>query len=1344
MSVAWKPLSELPDLGRVKIIALDIETSDNGLRGDRGSSWPWGDGYICGLSAAYHAEGGIRAHYFPIAHPETNNFDSDHVFSWLRHLIESGVRIVTQNGVYDFGWLGIEADIGMPSSDRLEEIGAMAALVDENRFTYGLDDLCKWRGLPGKDTSLLEEKAKALAPPRKKTINVAEYIHQLPAEFVGPYAEGDAAATLAIYDNLNPILDHEGMRNAYRLEVDLLPMVLAMRRRGIRIDQGAAEQARDLILRKRDLALGELSGLLDVRLGMKEIKSRKWLEKTFNKHKIRYPRTEKGNPSFTAGKLGWMVTYSHPLPQLIARASYLDDKATKFLQGHIIEHIVNGRIHAEINPHRSDDGGTRSSRFSYSNPPLQQMPKRDAELAVLIRGVFLPEEGEVWAEPDVSQQEFRFCLHYALERNLPRAKEAAELYANPDADFHQMVADMTGLPRDDAKAVNFAKIYGAGPEKFAEMIGKPRGEADAIRERYDRELPFMRKLSQLCAGEAERVGYTVLYDGARRHWNLFMAKARGAAPCSLEEAQRRRKDSGHPWHRKQIHRCDTYTALNALVQGSSARHTKLWMRAVYRAGIIPLLQMHDALPCSVSSREQAELVARLGEEAISLKVPMTVGLKFGRSWGDAKHTWAEMHGLPPETPKPSLEIKTVPEPDKSDAPEESEHEAETRPPTEEIGSQDMLPSEFLAEHFGTAIGSIYICSLPNERGNGQPAEIVGRGGGNRLDKLVLNTWDREDRGTFFCVATVQPKQTRRSKDTLCEIVCLHLDIDLEKIDLDAAAVLALLKQLALPPSRIVNSGHGLHAYWLLREPLQATPETIFRVEHLLKKLADMLGGDPAVCEVSRIMRLPGSHNTKRGDRLPVEVIVNRLARYKLDVLAEWIAATRVLISRKSEEKEVLAAAGIISNTGGEPIDVPARLMAMQFQGRGGSSIHTTQLACTAAMLSRGAGIDEVVAPVLTATRRAAGAVGERWNWKEEEREIRAMCETWQRKKTNSQKQASRGNARKRIPIEGLGSMEFSPTRCLVPDLIPAEGVTLICSKPKVGKSWLLYDLCLSCGIPRDILGGLTPLHGSALYLALEDSLRRLKDRAEKLIPAWEHVAWPANVEAATEWSRVDQGGLDDIRDWVQEVRATGAAVACVAIDVLQMIRPAGIGPDRKQAYTRDYEALQGLRALAAELHIAILVAHHTRKMTSDDLLDMVSGTQGLSGAADTVIVIERQTSGGFVFDIRGRDIEPAQLATAFDKETCRWTIAGDAGFVRRSAEREAVLTVFREAAKGGVCDLDTEFVTAALDVGVTNSRFAVTTTPTPVRQILARMAQNGDLRRVKRGAYALKILPDLN
>ena len=319
-------------------------------------------------------------------------------------------------------------------------------------------------------------------------------------------------------------------------------------------------------------------------------------------------------------------------------------------------------------------------------------------------------------------------------------------------------------------------------------------------------------------------------------------------------------------------------------------------------------------------------------------------------------------------------------------------------------------------------------------------------------------------------------------------------------------------------------------------------------------------------------------------------------------------------------------------------------------------------------------------------------------------------------------------------MEELGTMEFPPVTFLVPELIPAEGITLICSKPKVGKSWLLLDLCISAATDRDVLGDRRPAQGHTLYLALEDSLRRLQTRGQKLLPAFAGP-WPENMVLATEWRRVDQGGLDEIRDWVLSVRAKGGKVACVAIDVLKMFRPAG--QDRKQAYDRDYEALSGLRALSQEVVVAFVVAHHTRKAEADDLIDKVSGTLGLSGAADTIIVIDRQ-SNGFVFDVRGRDVEAVQLAAVFDKETCRWRITGDAGSVRRSAEREAILSVFRESGE----PMTVELVTAALREGVTSDRGGVTRSRDAVKQILGRMAKSGDLRRLEKGLYELPTNPE--
>jgi hypothetical protein len=126
----WQVPTELPDLRRAGIIALDTETKDEGLT-NRGSGWPWGEGYVCGVSVAYHEGGAIRAFYFPIRHPDSQNFDPVQVFAWMKDLAASGVRIITQNGLYDWGWLRSDGGILMPPSERLEEIGELATIVDE-------------------------------------------------------------------------------------------------------------------------------------------------------------------------------------------------------------------------------------------------------------------------------------------------------------------------------------------------------------------------------------------------------------------------------------------------------------------------------------------------------------------------------------------------------------------------------------------------------------------------------------------------------------------------------------------------------------------------------------------------------------------------------------------------------------------------------------------------------------------------------------------------------------------------------------------------------------------------------------------------------------------------------------------------------------------------------------------------------------------------------------------------------------------------------------------------------------------------------------------------------------
>jgi DNA polymerase I-like protein with 3'-5' exonuclease and polymerase domains len=1050
----WQAPTALPDLRRAGLIALDIETKDGGLLADRGSGWPWGDGYICGISAAYRDGGEIRSFYVPLKHPESPNFDHAQVFLWLRDLVASDVRIITQAGLYDFGWLRTEAGILMPPSERIEEIGALATVVDENRFEYGLDALCAWRGLPGKDLSLLKDAAQTFGLPKRAKLQA--HLWQLPAKFVGPYAEGDAVATLSLYESLTPVLAREGTHAAYRLEVDLLPMIHEMRRRGIRIDTTAAEQARDQLLQKRDAVFAELSEKLGLRVGMEEIGRNKWLAEIFDQHKIAYPRTKKGNPSFTAGTTGWMHQHEHWLPRLIVKADKYNNAATNFLERFILGHTVKGRVHAEIHPHRSDEGGTRSLRFSYSDPPLQLMPSRDEELTPLIRGVFLPEEGEIWAKPDVSQQEFRFIVHYAAQHKLQRAQEAAERYRlDPAADFHTLTAELTQLDRQSAKAVNFAKAFGAGVKKFAAMIGKPEKEARSLYDQYDRELPFVSRLATICQKQAAQKGFITLYDGARRHWDAFeavgVAWSKGVAPCEHTEARCRTDSPEHPWYHRAIRRIDTHKAMNALIQGSAARHTKLWMRACWREGIVPLLQMHDALDCSVSSPEQAERVAQLGREAVSLAVPMQVDLKFGRNWADAEHTWAELGAPAPKQVKKS--ITPPPQAKQPDAPD-LQHPGGC----------------FLFELFdGRTQAPIFITSLANDKADKrlQPKNLATRDFKAIAD--FITNWDRAGRALFFAPSTV--RTNRRAKEELVELPALWADLDFKTIVETSDEIQAALEQLPLPPQRVVASGHGLHCYWLFPKALAASPENIARVEGALQQLAGILAGDPLVAQAAALLRVPGSHNSKNKEWTEVKIIASRTGTVTLEQIEQWLATAEPILHQPAAQK----GNGHDDDEPLEHVDVDQRLDEMEYQGAGTRGIHQTQLSVTASMLGRGVPVDEAVELVLAATRNAAGAEGERWNWAAEERDLRKMCNTWLNKHPELRWEAPAGEPESPAPAAEPKTPDDPPTnKGSNGGTAPSNGAASNGQQPPKPDPWPVLGAAAYHGLAGQVVNAILP------------------------------------------------------------------------------------------------------------------------------------------------------------------------------------------------------------------------------------------------------------------------------
>lgn len=298
---------------------------------------------------------------------------------------------------------------------------------------------------------------------------------------------------------------------------------------------------------------------------------------------------------------------------------------------------------------------------------------------------------------------------------------------------------------------------------------------------------------------------------------------------------------------------------------------------------------------------------------------------------------------------------------------------------------------------------------------------------------------------------------------------------------------------------------------------------------------------------------------------------------------------------------------------------------------------------------------------------------------------------------------------KLIDVQALCDKHFAPLRYVVPGLIP-EGVTLLASRPKLGKSWLLLQITTAVANGAVTLGanedGQPPPSGGVLYLALEDNERRLQRRMTRYFGA-RRECWPARLTFATTWRRLDKGGIEDLRAWCASVPQP----TLIAVDTLKKVR----APKRngQSDYDADYEACQGLQELAGELGVAIIVAHHDRKMDAPDVFDTVSGTLGLTGGVDTIAVIKRR-AGAVTLHIEGRELpDLIEKAIKFDRDTCRWTVLGDATEVLRSSERTRVLKVLADAPEG----LSTSEIVGAAELSSRNA----------TDLLLSRMAADGEI-----------------
>lgn len=626
---SWVAPTSLPDLSGAGLVALDLETRDDGLKHKRGPGWVYGMGWVCGI--AYATDTG-ESGYLPIRHPDTQCMDAGQVYGWLGRIFRSK-RCIFHRAIYDLGWISKEApEIGLP--DMLEDTMVLEYTLDENQLTYNLDDTCARRGIKGKDEALLRQAAEAHGCDPKSDM------WRLPGRYVGPYATQDAVATVQLFRKLHPMLEAQDCTAAYRLETDLVPLILHMRRKGIRIDEERAPQVRSRLLQERNMHLSILSEKLQIGrpIEMGDVNSPQFLEKIFRSENLPVPRTAKGNPSFKTEEIEKL---DHWLPEQVTGARKMNDAGEKFVGNYVMGFTHMGRIHAEIHPTKSDDGGTRTTRMAYSDPPLQQMPSRNDKIKKMIRGLFLPEEGKIWGALDYSQQEYRLIVHFAALCRIVGVEEAVRMYReNPNTDFHTLAAELTKLPRRRAKDVNFAKAFGAGVPKFALMTGMTLEEAASVMEQYDDLLPFVKGLAQFVSNRAQNKGYIRLLDGARsryERWEPSWQDGEYLAPCSMEEAQRRVRDANSPWYKKRLKRAMVHKAMNSLIQGSAARQTKLVMRELWRAGIPPIIQLHDELDFDFGPEERgrAEEAQCIMIETVRLEVPVVVDAEWGVCWGTA-------------------------------------------------------------------------------------------------------------------------------------------------------------------------------------------------------------------------------------------------------------------------------------------------------------------------------------------------------------------------------------------------------------------------------------------------------------------------------------------------------------------------------------------------------------------------------------------------------------------------------------------------------------------------------------------------------------------------------------
>ena len=685
------------DLTGIDTVAIDLETYDPNLK-TKGLGAIRKDGFVCGIAIATKKQ----TLYFPIAHHMTDNLNTKETWDYLNEKVfkNKGLRKVFHNAIYDVCW--IRAATGDKLQGQLLDTMIAASVIDETRMKYSLDSLSK--DYLNETKYKYDLAAKVLDWSNGTIKDPMTNMHKLPHHLVKDYAEQDVNLTLKLWELFEKKLDkvlytdpktkkEKTCRNIFELETKLFPCLVDMKFKGVKIDVEKAKAFGERLNKTKNKIINHIERRTGVKIEIwaassikKLLEQQKIVNYETTKDKVKELKDKKGKLLLddegkvqtetiksTTPKLpkDYLSTHENHFLRLIVKARNFDKTENTFIKG-LLDFVHKGRIHADINQIRSDQGGTVTGRFSMSNPNLQQIPSKGF-IGKKMRELFIPDEGCVWGSFDYSQQEPRIVVHYALKIYLEREvdpddplplnlieslEKIEEAYRESDVDFHQTVADMAEIPRITAKTINLGLFYGMGKIKLQKELDLTREQADKLFATYHATVPFVKQLSQdlIEFAEEHKLLFTLedrfcrfnKWETRNREWNNTINRYEPVPILTKKDAEtafkaellEKFKDHIADNYMKDFHSyyksAFTYKALNRLIQGGAADMTKKAMVNLYEKGILPRIQIHDELCLSIKNDKEALIVKETMETAVPLIINNKVNYKKGENWGTIK------------------------------------------------------------------------------------------------------------------------------------------------------------------------------------------------------------------------------------------------------------------------------------------------------------------------------------------------------------------------------------------------------------------------------------------------------------------------------------------------------------------------------------------------------------------------------------------------------------------------------------------------------------------------------------------------------------------------------------